>query len=95
VLPSGSAAVDGFKAYTALTRHQRTTWIVIDEASERRRLAGRAILGHKPDIQEPDVWRNIGENLSRQPEKTSALAMLHPTPKEERRRNLRQGVAGA
>jgi hypothetical protein len=94
-LPGGSAATHGFKAYTAQSRHQRTTWIVIDEASERRRLAGRAMLGHKPDIQEPDVWRNIGENLSRQPEKTSALAMLHPTPKEERRRNLRQGVAGA
>jgi hypothetical protein len=98
-LPSGSATIHGFKAYTAQSRHQRTTWIVVDEASERRRLAARAMLGHKPDIHEPDVWRAIGENLSRQPEKQSALAMLHPAAAEgqrqEHRRRLRQGAAGA
>jgi hypothetical protein len=97
-LPSGSAAIHGFKAYTAQSRHQRATWIVIDEASERRRLAARVMLGHKPDIYEPDVWRAIGENLSRQPEKQSALAMLHPSAAEgqrqEHRRRLRQGAGG-
>jgi hypothetical protein len=97
-LPGGSAAIHGFKAYTAQSRHQRTTWIVVDEAAERRRLAARAMLGHKPDIHEPDVWRAIGENLSRQPEKQSALAMLRPAgegQRQEHRRRLRQGAAGA
>lgn len=97
-LPGGSVAIHGFKAYTAQSRHQRTTWIVVDEAAERRRLAAHAMLGHKPDIHEPDVWRAIGENLSRQPEKQSALAILHPVPEGQRqahRRRLRQGVAGA
>ena len=96
-LPRGSAAIHGFKAYTAQSRHQRTTWIVIDEASERRRLAARVMLGHKPDIHEPDVWRAIGENLSRQPEKQSALAILRPAAEEgqrqEHRRRLRQRAA--
>ena len=95
-LPRGSAAIHGFKAYTAQSRHQRTTWIVIDEASERQRLAARVMLGHKPDIHEPDVWRAIGENLSRQPEKQSALAILRPAAegqRQEHRRRLRQGAA--
>jgi hypothetical protein len=76
-MPAGSQAVHGFTAYTAASRHERTTWIVVDEASERRQLASRSMLGQIPDIREADVWRNIGENLSRQPQKTSALDMLH------------------
>ena len=35
-MPAGSHAIHGFKAYTAASRHERTTWIVVDEASERR-----------------------------------------------------------
>ena len=76
-MPAGSQAIHGFKAYTAASRHERTTWIVVDEASERRQLASRSMLGQIPDIREADVWRNIGENLSRQPQKASALDMLH------------------
>ena len=97
-LPAGSHAIHGFKAYTAASRHERTTWMVIDEASERRYLAGRSMIGHRPEIHEPDVWRNIGESLSRQPRKASALGMLHrmpETPRQEQRRSLRQGAARA
>jgi hypothetical protein len=64
-MPAGSQAIHSFTAYTAASRHERTTWIVVDEASERRQLAGRSMLGQIPDIREADVWRNIGENLSR------------------------------
>ena len=56
-LPAGSHAIHGFKAYTALSRHERTTWIVVDEASERRHLASRSMIGHRPEIHEPDLWR--------------------------------------
>ena len=97
-LPAGSHAVHSFKAYTAASRHERTTWIVVDEASERRHLASRSMLGQRPEIRELDVWRNIGENLSRQPQKASALEMLHPmaeTPRQEQRRVLRQGAPRA
>ena len=95
-LPAGSHAIHGFKAYTAASRHERTTWIVVDEASERRHLAGRAIIGQRLDIGAPDVWRQIGENLSRQPQKASALEMLHPvteTPRQLQRRIVRHGVS--
>jgi hypothetical protein len=43
--PAGSHAIHGFKAYTAARRHERTTWIVIDEASEREHLASWSMLG--------------------------------------------------
>ncbi len=96
-LPAGSHVIYGFKAYTAASRHERTTWIVVDEASERRHLA-RSMLGQRPEIHELDVWRNIGENLSRQRQKASALDMLHPiqdTPSQVQRRTLRHGAARA
>ena len=54
-MPAGSHAIHGFKAYTAPSRHERTTWIVIDEAAERRQLASRSMIGHRPDSHEPDV----------------------------------------
>jgi hypothetical protein len=95
-LPAGSHALHGFKAYTAASRHERTTWIVIDEASERRHLASRSMIGQRPEIGEPDVWRQIGENLSRQPQKASALDMLHrviETPPQVPRRIVRHGAA--
>ena len=97
-LPAGSHAIHGFKAYTAASRHERTTWIVVDEASERRQLASRSMIGQRPDIQEPDVWRQIGENLSRQPQKASALDLLHriaETPAQVQRRIVRHGAARA
>lgn len=81
-LLSGSQAIHGLKAYVAASRHQSTNWIVIDEASERHQLVGRTMLGHRPDIGEHDVWQNIGENLSRQPIKPSALASLQQQPRQ-------------
>ena len=83
-MPAGSQAINGFKAYTAATRHQTTNWIVVDDASERRQLTSRAMLGHKPDIREHDVWENVAKNLSRQPLKASAIAAIHQTAQTAR-----------
>ena len=97
-LPAGSHAIHGFKAYTAASRHERTTWIVVDEASERRHLASRSMIGQRPEIGEPDVWREIGEYLSRQPQKASALDMMSltaETPRQAQRRSVRQGAVRA
>jgi hypothetical protein len=80
-LLSGSQATHGLKGCVAASRHQQTNWIV-DEASERRQLAGRVMLGHRANIAEHDVWQNIGENLSRQPIKASALASLQQQPRQ-------------
>jgi hypothetical protein len=97
-MPARSQAIHGFKAYTAASRHERTIWMVVDEASERRHLASRSMIGQRPDIHEPDVWRNIGENLSRQPQKASALDLLHrmpETPRQAQQRSLRHGATRA
>jgi hypothetical protein len=56
------------------------------------------MIGQRLDISEPDVWRQIGENLSRQPQKASAIDLLHlmaETPRQGQRQNVRQGAARA
>jgi hypothetical protein len=75
-LPSGSRSVSLFKGYTAASRHEHAAWIVIDEAAERRDISRRIPLGEHRPIREHDIWRNIGENLSRTPEKATALDLL-------------------
>jgi hypothetical protein len=72
----GSQAVNGFKAYTAGSRHEHQYWLIVDDASERREITNRAMLGMKPQISEPEVWQNVSENLRRQPLKPGALEML-------------------
>ncbi len=81
-LPSGSHAIHGFKAYTAASRHERTTWIVVHKASERRHLASRSMIGQKPEIGEQDVWRQIGENLSRQPQEGQCARHAAPDDRD-------------
>jgi hypothetical protein len=76
VMPSGSRELHGLKGYVAASRHRRANFMVVDDAAERQQLAGKAMLGHRHEIGEQDVWRNVAENLSRQPLKVSALAML-------------------
>jgi hypothetical protein len=75
-LPSGSAATHGFKTYVAATRHRQTNWLVIDEDSERREILNRAMLGHKIEVTEQDVWQNIAKNVERQPLKPAAISVL-------------------
>ncbi len=95
-LPAGSHAIHGFKAYTAASRHERTTWIVVDEASERRHLAGRAIIGQRPDIGEPECGAKSAKISAVSRKRPSALEMLHPvteTPRQLQRRIVRHGVS--
>jgi hypothetical protein len=75
-LPSGSRATHGFKTYVAESRHREATWMVVNEAAERRQIASRIPLGDWRQIREADVWRNIAANLSRQPAKASAIDFI-------------------
>src|SRR5215471_11748123 len=84
-LPSGSRETHGFKTYVAATRHRRANWLVIDEASERREISERVMLGHKIDITEDLVWRNVAKNVARQPLKPSALSVVQHQPRQQRR----------
>jgi hypothetical protein len=75
-LVDGSKAIHGFKNYVAESRHRITTFMVVNEAAERRQIATRQPLGSRHEIVQADVWCNIAANLSRQPVKASSLDFL-------------------
>jgi hypothetical protein len=53
--------VNAFKAYTAASRHERATFIVLDESSIRRSIAKKQIIGQFQPIREPDIWREAAD----------------------------------
>ena len=75
-LPSGSEAVQSFKAYVAQSRSRETTWLVVADGRERAEIMSRRALGNIEPITEADVWTNVARNLSRQPEKELATDLL-------------------
>jgi hypothetical protein len=93
-MPSGSQAVTGFKAYVAASRHRVSTFIVASDGLERREIVLRRPLGDQRPITEADVLANMARNLSRQPEKASALAFLERAVEVKRAaaRGLQRGA---
>lgn len=85
-MPAGTRAVNGFKGYVAESRHRQATWLVVSDGAERQEVAGRRPLGDQRPVREADVWANMARNLSRQPEKASALAFL------DRAQQVRRGT---
>lgn len=85
-MPSGSAGVNGYQGYTAGSRHRDETLIVVGEAAERREITAKRPRGDFRPINEGDVWDNVARNLSRKPERSSALAFL------DRAANVRRGT---
>ena len=80
-LPSGSEAVQSFKAYVAQSRSRETTWLVVADGRERSEIMTRRALGNVEPISEDDVWANVARNLSRQPEKELATDLLQQAHK--------------
>lgn len=85
-MPSGSAGVNGYQGYTAGSRHRDETLIVAGDAAERREIAAKRPRGDFRPINDGDVWDNVARNLSRKPERSSALAFL------DRAANVRRGT---
>jgi len=83
--PGGTATLNAFTAYTAGSRHRRETILVTSEGQERAQIARTRSYGLGP-ITIADVWQNMGENLSRQVEKTTALSF------REQAHEVRQGA---
>jgi hypothetical protein len=75
-MPDGSRSVNAFAAYTAASRQEYRLSIVVNEAAERRQVYSRRMLGSFEPIRETDVIRSLADNLSRQPEKTTATDLL-------------------
>jgi hypothetical protein len=87
VMPAGTRAVNAFKSYVAESRHRRTSWLITSDGAERGEIMNRRPLGDPRPIENRDVWENVARNLSRQPEKASALTFLR------RAQQVRRGAA--
>ena len=94
-MPAGSAAVNGFKAYVAESRHRENAWIVTSQGAELQEIQDRRASGdprneeRAPERLREAVLDNMGRNLSRQPTKTLATDFL------ERAMHLRSGTVDA
>ena len=86
-MPAGSAGVQGFKGYTAESRHKDSAWLITSDGAERREVLLRRALGDARPITTESVWENVARNLARQPAKTSALDFM------ERARDIGRGAA--
>ncbi len=75
-MPAGSAGVQGFKGYTAESRHKDSAWLITSDAAERREVMVRRALGDARPVTAADVWENVARNLARQPAKASALDFM-------------------
>nr|AFK88985.1 aldehyde dehydrogenase [Acetobacter pasteurianus] len=83
VIPDGSSAVQSFKNYVGVSRSKETTFLIASDGRERVEIMESRALGSDRPITEDDVWKNIAENLSRQPEKALAVDLLERTNEVE------------
>ena len=65
-MPDGSRSVNGRKAYPAESRARDETYLVVNEAAERRQISARLSIGEYTPIRNEDIWRNVGDNLGRE-----------------------------
>ena len=82
VMPAGSQAVNGFKAYTADSRQRVQSWLVTSQGEEQAEIEARRPLGD-PRNQitarakvKAAIIENMARNFSRQPEKQLATDFL-------------------
>jgi conjugative relaxase-like TrwC/TraI family protein len=82
VMPAGSHAVNGFKAYTAESRQRVQSWIVTSQGEEIAEIEGRRPLGDPRNLEtdastvRATIIANMARNLSRHPEKVLASDFL-------------------
>ncbi|HUZ62959.1 MAG TPA: MobF family relaxase [Acetobacteraceae bacterium] len=96
-LPGGSRTANANTVYVAESRHRRQSWLVTSDGAERQEIAGRRPLGDARPITRKDVLANMARNLSRQPEKPSALLFLERASEAVRQsaRGLQRGLRPA
>lgn len=78
-LPAGSAAVNGFKAYVAASRHRIRHYLVGSMGAELREVHNRRMSGlpqMSPHEADREAWANLVRNLEKRPKKESALDLL-------------------
>jgi hypothetical protein len=76
VLADGTDGTRANKVYTALSRHRDASYLLVSDAAIRRQLAKRSIIGEAFDVRQPDVWRQVGTNISRVQVRENATSSL-------------------
>jgi hypothetical protein len=73
---SGSWQQQGGKGYVNESRQVETTYLIVNEAAERRRIYSRIPRGEYRPVQASDIWKHVANNLSRPTTKASALEFM-------------------
>ena len=77
---SGSWMQQGGKGYVNESRQVETTYMIVNEATERRKIYSGFARGEvHPPIRAADVWKHVADNLSRPTVKASALDFMRET----------------
>ena len=80
-LPAGSAAVNGYKAYVAASRHRIRHYLIGSMGAELREVKARRMSGLprlSPQEAEREAWAALVTNLRKRPKNDSALDLLEP-----------------
>jgi hypothetical protein len=73
---SGSWLQRGGKGYVNESRQNETTYLIVNEATERKKIYGRIPRGEYRRVDAGDIWKHVSDNLSRPSMKASALDFL-------------------
>lgn len=76
-MPRGSAGANGFKSYTAESRHVRQAYTVVSEAAVFEVVKHRRALGDVTPVTTEDLWNRVGEDMSRKDYKPLGMDLAH------------------
>jgi hypothetical protein len=73
---SGSWLQQGGKGYVNESRQVETTYMIVNEAAERKQIYSRIPRGEYRPVQAADIWKHVADNISRSTTKASGLEFL-------------------
>jgi hypothetical protein len=73
---SGSWQHQGGKGYVNESRQVETTYMIVNEASERKKIFTHVPRGEHRIVRDDDIWKHVADNMSRPTTKASALDFM-------------------
>ncbi|MGD0106982.1 MAG: AAA family ATPase [Rhodopila sp.] len=70
---SGSWQQQGGKGYVNESRQVETTYLIVNEAAERKQIYSRIPRGEYREVRAAEIWKHVADNISRPTTKASAL----------------------
>ena len=75
-MPRGSAGANGFKTYTAESRHVQQAYTVIAEAAVFEAVKHRRALGDISPVTTEDLWKRVAEDMGRKEYKPLGMDLV-------------------